>query len=170
MAIEEVAARHGGRVHRTAVGEAHVVETIRAVGAVIGGEGNGGVIYPPLGLMRDASVAAAIIVEHLAASGESLAAARGAASRASRSSRPKLPRRGRRSGDGSRPARWRRMPGGAIDRTDGVKLSWADRWVHVRPSSTEPIVRLIAEARTPAAAEALIRRARAAAGVPGNGA
>ncbi len=168
MAIDEVAARHGGRVHRTAVGEANVVETIRAVGATIGGEGNGGVIYPPLGLMRDAAVAVAIIVQHLASSGQSLEELAATIPRFA-IVKAKLP-----AGAADPEAVLARLmkedPGGAIDRTDGVKLTWADRWVHLRPSNTEPIMRLIAEARTPAAAEALIQRARAAAGVPENGA
>jgi len=53
-------------------------------------------------------------------------------------------------------------PGGEIDRTDGVKLRWRDSWVHLRSSNTEPIIRVIGEARTPAAARALVDRALAA--------
>jgi phosphomannomutase len=55
-------------------------------------------------------------------------------------------------------------PGGTLDRTDGVKVLWPDRWVHLRSSNTEPIMRLIAEARTPADAAALLDRARVLAG------
>jgi phosphomannomutase len=161
MAIEEVAARHRGRVHRTAVGEANVVEKIRALGAVIGGEGNGGVIYPALGLMRDASVAAALVTQALAG-GSSLAEL---ATKVPRFAilKAKLP-----AGSADLEAVGRGLlaaaPGGTLDRTDGVKVRWADRWVHLRSSNTEPIMRLIAEARTPAEASELLDRARALAG------
>jgi phosphomannomutase len=161
MAIEEVAARYGGRVHRTAVGEANVVEKIRAVKAVIGGEGNGGVIYPALGLARDASVGAALITQHLASGAtlEELAA------RIPRFTilKSKLPLGGTDLEALGR-ALLAEAPGGTLDRTDGVKVRWPDRWVHLRSSNTEPIMRLIAEARNPAEAEALLDRTRALAG------
>jgi len=161
MAIEEVAARFGGRVHRTAVGEANVVEKIRAVGAVIGGEGNGGVIYPALGLARDASVAAALVTQHLA-TGATLA---DLAARIPHFTilKSKLPL-GKTDLEALGQALLAEAPGGTLDRTDGVKVRWSDRWVHLRSSNTEPIMRLIAEARSPAEAEALLDRARALAG------
>jgi phosphomannomutase len=161
MAIEAVAARYGGRVHRTAVGEANVVEKIRAVGAVIGGEGNGGVIYPALGLMRDASVAAALVTQYLA-SGASLAELAGRIPRFA-ILKSKLPL-GSADLETLGRALMAEAPGGTLDRTDGVKVLWPDRWVHLRSSNTEPIMRLIAEARTPADAAALLDRARVLAG------
>jgi phosphomannomutase len=161
MAIEEVAARFGGRVHRTAVGEANVVEKIRAVGAVIGGEGNGGVIYPALGLMRDASVGAALVTQYLA-SGATLAELAGRIPRFA-ILKSKLPL-GSADLEILAQALMAEAPGGTLDRTDGVKVLWPDRWVHLRSSNTEPIMRLIAEARTPADAAALLDRARVLAG------
>jgi len=157
MAIDEVARRFGGRVHRTAVGEAHVVERVRALGAVIGGEGNGGVIYPALGLMRDASVAAAILIQHLTDWGGSLKSLAETVPRFA-IVKAKLP-----AGSVGLEAVAERLlaerPGGDVDRTDGVKLRWRDSWVHLRSSNTEPIIRVIGEARTPAAARALVDRA-----------
>jgi len=161
MAIEAVAARFGGRVHRTAVGEANVVEKIRALSAVIGGEGNGGVIYPALGLMRDASVAAALVTQALAG-GSSLAELAGRVPRFA-ILKSKLPQ-GSANLETLAQALLAEAPGGTLDRTDGVKVLWSDRWVHLRSSNTEPIMRLIAEARTPEDAAALLERARALAG------
>ena len=77
--IEKVAARHGCRVFRTPVGEANVVETMLAEGCVLGGEGNGGVIYPAVHAGRDALVGIAMVLQALAERGESLAAMVGGA-------------------------------------------------------------------------------------------
>ncbi len=164
MAIDEVADRLGGRVHRTAVGEAHVVERIRDVGAVIGGEGNGGVIYPELGLMRDASVAAAIILQHLTAWGGTLASLAETVPRFT-IVKAKLPR-GQADPEAVAARLLGERPGGTLDRTDGVLVRWPDRWVHLRSSNTEPIMRVIGEARSPDAARDLVARALALAGAP----
>jgi phosphomannomutase len=167
MAIDEVAQRFGGRVHRTPVGEAHVVERLRALRAVIGGEGNGGVIYPPLGFMRDASVAAAILIQHLTDWGGSLKSLAETVPRFA-IIKDKLPA----GGVGLEAVAERLLaerPGGVVDRTDGVKLRWRDSWVHLRTSNTEPIIRVIGEARTPSAARALVDRALALAGASGTG-
>lgn len=167
MAIDEVASRFGGRVHRTAVGEAHVVERIRSLGAAIGGEGNGGVIYPPFGLMRDASVAAAMIIQHLTDWGGSL---RSLAETVPRFAivKAKLPA-GPLDVEAVASKLLAERPGGSADRTDGIKLRWRDGWVHLRRSNTEPIIRVIGEARTPAAARALVDRALALGGASGAG-
>lgn len=157
MAIDQVAACFGGRVHRTAVGEANVVERIREVAAAIGGEGNGGVIYPALGLMRDASVAAAIVIQHLADWGGTLASLAEAIPRFA-IVKAKLP-----AGTADPEAVAAQLaverPGASVDRTDGVLLRWPDAWVHLRRSNTEPIIRVIGEAQSPEAAAALVERA-----------
>ncbi len=164
MAIDEVAARFGGRVHRTAVGEANVVERIRALGAVIGGEGNGGVIYPPLGLMRDAAVAAAIVIQHLADWGGTLASLAETVPKFT-IVKAKLPA-GAADPEAVAEQLLAERPGGAVDRTDGVLVRWGDAWVHLRRSNTEPIIRVIGEARSPEAARVLVDRALALGGVP----
>jgi phosphomannomutase len=140
--IDALCARAGVPIHRTPVGEAHVVAAMRAHGALVGGEGNGGVILPAAHLGRDGLVAAALVCQALA-SGDSL---RALASR--------LPRVVMRKEKMGRPetaweqtaARLRReFPGFEVDTRDGLKLVRDEEWLHVRPSGTEPVVRVIAE-------------------------
>jgi len=154
---EAVARGFGCPVHRTPVGEIHVVERMIAEGAVLGGEGNGGVIDPRVGLVRDSFVAMALILDLMAAAGEPLSAL---ADRLPQFSMVKdqYPLA---AGDGPRSVEglWDRLasayPDATADRADGLRLAWPDRWVHARASNTEPIVRVIAEAADPAAARAL---------------
>lgn len=161
MANEAVAARFGCRLHRSAVGEANVARGMRKHRAVGGGEGNGGVIHPGLHLGRDAPVAAALILS-LLAEGDPEGA------RTPRAILGKLPpsfmvkskiglprKRLERLGT----ALTRRFPDARMDRRDGYRLTWPDRWLHVRGSGTEPIVRIIAEARDPLAARTLAEEA-----------
>ena len=157
MALESVAEFFGGAVHRTAVGEANVVSRMRELGAVIGGEGNGGVILPAVGLARDASTGAALILQHLTDWGGTLdSLAETIPSYVI--VKNKLP------AGASDPAQVAQRlmaqdPGGTLDETDGAKVIWKDRWVHLRSSNTEPIIRVIAEARDSEIAERLIERA-----------
>src|SRR5438034_2006418 len=148
LVVEDAARECGAEVVRTPVGEVHVARAILRLTAVIGGEGNGGVMYPALHAGRDAPVAAALLLTLLAHSGkrasELVAAApryaivkakveRGAGSREQRLERVYAELR-------------RRFPAARADTQDGLRLAWRDRWLHVRPSNTEPIIRLIAEA------------------------
>ena len=150
--VEDVADAFGCAVVRAAVGEVNVARRMQAEGAVIGGEGNGGVIHPRLQHTRDALAAAALILQHLLDEGNALSAA---ASRwpsyvivKEKVSFPRsaLPDAYDALVEGLSPAE--------TDTSDGLRLAWPDRraWLHVRPSGTEPVVRLIAEA--PEAAEA----------------
>jgi phosphomannomutase len=146
LVTEWVASRFGVALHRTPVGEAHVVREMKRVGAAIGGEGNGGVILPALRLGRDGLVASALILQALAAGGGTL---EGLAS-----SLPPtfiVKRKGTRAQEPD-PTDLERWLGevcpGEIDRTDGVRISARDRWVHVRRSNTEGVLRVIAEAPT----------------------
>jgi phosphomannomutase len=158
--IDEVAARHGGRVERTPIGEAHVAHRMREVGSVIGGEGNGGVIQPLVHLARDGPAAAALVVQYLAERGATLEEIVAGIPRFAMAKRevetdafdPEGLRRRMESQFGQ----------GIADATDGMKLKWEKRWVHVRRSGTEPIVRVIAEAPTEGETEALIREASGA--------
>ena len=146
----------GCPVHRTPVGEIHVVERMRAEGAVLGGEGNGGVIDPRVGFVRDSFVGMALVLDLLAESGEPLSAIveRLPKHAMVKDQYPLTPGAG--SGPEAVSALWERItvayPEAKADRRDGLRLDWADRWVHVRASNTEPIVRVIAEAAdTPSA-------------------
>jgi phosphomannomutase len=159
LVVEDAAKAHGARFFRAPVGEANVARAIVSEGAAIGGEGNGGVILPSLHVGRDAPLAAALILQYLATTREPLSALVAAAPRYS-IVKAKAPRGGELA---ARYAALRNaFPDASIDERDGLRLGWSDRWLHVRPSGTEPIVRLIAEAPTVAEAEALVATARAA--------
>lgn len=153
--IDDIAARYRCPVHRTKVGETNVIERMLERGARIGGEGIGGVIVPAINPCRDAFVAMAVILEALARAGGTLSALRA-----------RLPsyfmvKR-------SVPCRPRDVApllrllkglyrGQELDLTDGVKVVWPDRWLHVRASNTEPIIRVTAEAPIEETARALVR-------------
>lgn len=159
LVVEDAAREGGARFVRAPVGEANVARTIKDERALIGGEGNGGVILPALHIGRDAPLGAALILQHLATSGKRLSQLVASAPRYV-IVKAKAPR----GGDlGQLYQRLREIfPDAEPDTRDGLRLAWSDRWLHVRPSGTEPIVRLIAEAPTAAAAEALVAKARAA--------
>src|SRR4051794_21963183 len=154
---EMLALGMGATVHRTPVGEIHVVERMRAEGAVLGGEGNGGVIDPRVGFVRDSFVAMALVLDLLAATGEPLSRLVDALPRyAMVKDQYPLAAGG---GPESVAALWDRIsaahPEAAADRRDGLRLDWSDRWVHVRASNTEPIVRVIAESAAPESSRGL---------------
>lgn len=158
LVVEDAAREAGATFIRAPVGEANVARTIAETGAVIGGEGNGGVILPSLHIGRDAPVGVALILHLLAKSGQRVSELVGAAPRYT-IVKAKVPR-----GNDLDPVYaglTRRFPEAETDTRDGLRLSWQDRWVHVRPSGTEPIVRLIAEAPNRDAADQLIASCRA---------
>ena len=130
--------------------------------APIGGEGNGGVMYPALHVGRDAPVAAALVLTLLARDGRPVSALVGAAPRY-QIVKAKV-ERGTRNAEGLLEevyaALRRRFRDAAVDTQDGLRLTWRDRWLHVRPSNTEPIIRLIAEAPSGTAAEQLVEEGR----------
>ncbi|HET9328261.1 MAG TPA: phosphoglucosamine mutase [Candidatus Eisenbacteria bacterium] len=140
--MDAVCAHAGVPLHRSPVGEAHVVAAMRELRAVVGGEGNGGVILPAAHYGRDGLVAIALIAQAMR-NGESL--------RALADRLPRLVMRKQKAGRSPEP--WERaadrlraaFPGFAAESTDGLRLSQGEDWVHVRPSGTEPVVRVIAE-------------------------
>lgn len=157
--VDDVADAHGGSVVRAPVGEIHVARRMQREGAVVGGEGNGGVILPDLHHTRDAPLAAALILQHLVDEGKPLSQIVA-----------RWPKYGivkekvtfpREAIQDAYEALENDLAGPVIDRADGLRLAWPDRktWLHVRPSGTEPVVRLIAEAPGAAAAEELVARA-----------
>lgn len=150
---EEIARGHGCPVIRTPVGEIHVVERMRAEGAVLGGEGNGGVIDPRVGFVRDSFVAMALVLDLLAATGRRLSELVDELPRFAmvKEKYPIGPTPVIELLDRIAEAH----PDARADRSDGLRLDWHDCWAHVRPSNTEPIVRVIAEAGDPERAHEL---------------
>jgi phosphomannomutase len=157
LVVEDAARAAGAALLRAPVGEANVARAIRDQGAAIGGEGNGGVMYPDLHIGRDAPLGLALILHLLATSGVTVAELVSASPRYT-IVKAKGPR-GSELGPLYDRLR-RRFADATADDRDGLRLSWADRWLHIRPSGTEPIVRLIAEAPTSSEAEALVAAGR----------
>jgi phosphomannomutase len=157
--MEDVAEAFGVPCFRSPVGEIHVARRMQAEGAVIGGEGNGGVILPLLHLTRDAPVGIALLLQHLVDTGKTLAeAASDWPSYAIVKEKVTFPRE-------EIPEGYERLLAGLaapeVDRADGLRLAWPEErgWLHVRPSGTEPVVRLIAEAPTEVRARELVNTA-----------
>jgi phosphomannomutase len=157
LVVDDAAAAHGATVTRAPVGEANVARVMRDARAVVGGEGNGGVMLPALHLGRDAPLAAALVLDLLASGNRTLSAWVAARPRYA-IVKAKAPR----GADLAAlyQALEARFRDGTPDRQDGLRLSWPGRWLHVRPSGTEPIVRIIAEAPTADAAESLVTACR----------
>lgn len=159
--VEDAARRHGARTIRTPVGEANVAAGMREHGAAVGGEGNGGVMLAELHATRDAPLAAALVTQLLAERDAGL-----------RDVMDGWPVYYMIRWKGDLPGRPLEEVYGAVeeaaegdpevDRQDGLRLAWPEegRWVHVRPSGTEPVVRVIAEAPEQEVAEELAARAR----------
>ncbi len=162
MTTERLARDKGCPVFRTPVGEINVVERMIAEGAMLGGEGNGGVIDPRVGYVRDGFTAMAGLLELMAVSREPVSRLVAALPRFSmvKDKYPIAKAGAEPSSDVSE--LWERIaaafPDARADRRDGLRLEWDDRWVHVRSSNTEPIVRVIAEAPEAAEARALSNR------------
>jgi phosphomannomutase len=153
--IEDIARRFDCPCYRAAVGEANVVEKMREVGAVIGGEGNGGVIDPRVGGVRDPFIGMGLILNLMAETGRKLSElvaelpAYVIVKDKYQVPRDRLPDLFK--------ALEKRWPEAKVDHLDGLRLDWEDRWVQVRPSNTEPIVRVFAEAPQAEEAQRLCR-------------
>ncbi len=156
--LDDVAAMHGSRVIRTPVGEVNVVLAMMANGAVIGGEGNGGVIDTRIVPGRDSLVGMAYVLQLMAQTGKSLSqlvdeipryeivktkfeCRREDANRAVEALKSEFTRE-------------------KVDVQDGIRIDWDNSWVHARPSNTEPIMRIIAEAPTRAEAESRVAQCK----------
>jgi phosphomannomutase len=157
LVVDDAARACRATVVRAPVGEANVARKMLELGAPIGGEGNGGVMYAALHVGRDAPVAAALVLALLARERTTVSEL---VNRAPRYSivKAKIAR-----GPSLEPVYEglkRRFPDATVDTQDGLRLAWRTRWLHVRPSGTEPIIRLIAEAPTMEDAERLIEEGR----------
>ncbi|MFO7676065.1 MAG: phosphoglucosamine mutase [bacterium] len=144
-ALDDVAAEFSVPVLRAPVGEAAVVARMRAAGSPVGGEGNGGVILPAVNPTRDGLVALACALGLVASTGRPLSThAAGLDGWQMAGTKLDLDRE---RFAGRAAALAAAFPGATVDRQDGVRLEGKDFWLHARPSNTEPMVRLIAEAR-----------------------
>src|SRR5260221_149706 len=143
---------------RASVGEVHGAVRMLELAAPIGGEGNGGVILPEVHLGRDAPVGTVLLLQLLAEERRPLSEIVAELPRyvivKDKLERPDP------SLDVVYGALRSAFPDASVDSQDGLRLSWKERWVHVRPSGTEPIVRVIAEAPDDASARELVRRSR----------
>jgi len=156
--VDDAAADFGQQVIRAPVGEVNVALRMKKEQAVIGGEGNGGVILPELHLGRDAPLGVALMLQLMLEDPRSISQIVAASPRYAiikdKLDLPKSPL------DTVYAALRAAFPDAEADAQDGLRLGWPDRWVHVRPSGTEPIVRVIAEAPTKEEAAKLVNRGR----------
>jgi phosphomannomutase len=142
--VEDIAARFGVPCYRAAVGEANVCDRMQEIGALIGGEGNGGVIDPRVGYVRDPFIGMGLVLNLMADTGKKLSEL--AAELPAYTIVKEKYEVGRERLPALFEALEKRWPEAKGNRLDGLRLDWPDCWVHVRPSNTEPIVRVIAEA------------------------
>lgn len=157
--VDDAVRAAGQRLIHAPVGEVNVALRMRKEGAVVGGEGNGGVILPELHLGRDAPVAVALTLQLLVEENRTISELVASSPRYV-IIKDKLDR-GTGAMDGAYAALRAAFPDADAGTEDGLRLTWEDRWIHLRPSGTEPIIRVIAEAPTKDAAAALVARGRA---------
>ena len=156
-ALRDVTERHGGSYSASAVGEVNVVEMMKQTGAIIGGEGNGGVIYPELHYGRDALVGTALFLTYFAQKNMTMTALR-ATYPAYFASKNKIELTPAIDVDKVLLEMKERYASENVNDIDGVKIDFAESWVHLRKSNTEPIIRIYTEAKSPAEADALAQQ------------
>lgn len=157
IALKDICEKHGCTYHPSAVGEVNVVEKMKEVDAVIGGEGNGGIIYPELHYGRDALVGIALFLTHLAKTGKSISLLR--------STYPnyeiikdKIPLESGTNVDVILSKLEEKYQNFEINTVDGLKIIMPDGWVMIRKSNTEPIVRVYAESNSRTIAENIVKQ------------
>ncbi|MBP3548142.1 MAG: phosphoglucosamine mutase [Alistipes sp.] len=157
-ALSDVTARYEGCTYAAAaVGEVNVVKKMKETGAVIGGEGNGGVIYPELHYGRDALVGVALFLTYFASLDMTMSELRGTYP-AYYASKNKIELTPEIDVDKILATIKDRYSDERVNDIDGVKIDFEENWVHLRKSNTEPIIRVYTEAKTMAEAEALAKR------------
>ena len=156
-ALRDVTEAHGGRYTASAVGEVNVVAKMKETGAIIGGEGNGGVIYPELHYGRDALVGTALFLTYLAKKNMTMTALR-ATYPAYYASKNKIELTPAIDVDKVLLEMKNRYASENVNDIDGVKIDFAQSWVHLRKSNTEPIIRIYTEAKSPVEADELAQR------------
>jgi phosphomannomutase len=143
-ALKTITERHGGAYSETPVGEMHVVARMKEIKALIGGEGNGGVIYPALHYGRDALAGIALILSHLAKSGKTASQLR-ASYPTYVMVKTKFPFDRKLDFQSLTHVLQAHFPGALVNLAEGIKMSLPDGWFHIRASNTEPIIRLHVE-------------------------
>src|SRR5690554_271397 len=151
-ALRDVTRQHGGEYHAAAVGEVNVVTKMKEVDAVIGGEGNGGVIYPASHHGRDALAGIALFLTHMARTGKSPSELKKSYP-AYFMSKQKVELTPGMDTDAVLQTMKERFADQEVTDIDGVKIDFPDKWVHLRKSNTEPIIRVYSEARSEQEAE-----------------
>ena len=154
--IDDIAKEFNSKVYRTKVGEAHVARQLMKVKGIIGGEGNGGIIFPKLHYGRDALVGMALILQYLTESRKTISQLF--------SELPRyfmVKRKAKLTGNFEKNlAKLKgKYPGGKISTLDGMRIDFLDSWLHIRKSNTEPLVRVIAEAKSKSEASRLASEA-----------
>ncbi|MDE6311813.1 MAG: phosphoglucosamine mutase [Muribaculaceae bacterium] len=158
-ALRDVTTAHGGSYTAAAVGEVNVTTEMKRTGAIIGGEGNGGVIYPELHYGRDALVGVALFLTLLAKKGKNVSELREEYPKYE-IFKTKIELSPELDVDAILAAMKERFADEKITDIDGVKIDFADSWVHLRKSNTEPIIRIYSEAHSAEEAETLAERIR----------
>ena len=153
-ALRDITIKHGGQYHASAVGEVNVVTLMKETHAVIGGEGNGGIIYPESHYGRDSLVGVALFLTHLASLDVTVAALR-ASYPQYYMSKNKIELTPQINVDAILETMTQRYQHEQISTIDGVKIDFQNTWVHLRKSNTEPIIRIYTEAPTQETADAL---------------
>jgi len=159
-ALRDVTEKHGGKYTAAAVGEVNVVTAMKSTNAVIGGEGNGGIIYPPLHFGRDALIGVALFLTHLAKSGKTCSQLR-AIYPPYFMSKNKVELTPQINTDNvlfEIQNIYKNQKDCTINTLDGVKIDFATEWVHLRKSNTEPIIRIYTEAPTQKEADVLAEK------------
>lgn len=156
-ALKDLAEQAGCEYHPSAVGEVNVVEKMKAVDAVIGGEGNGGIIYPELHYGRDALVGIALMLTYLAKSGKRMSELRKSYPDY-HMAKEKIELTPEIDVDKVLVEIATKYQNNEVNKVDGVKVDFEDQWVHLRKSNTEPIIRVYTEAGAKHTAQALAKK------------
>lgn len=156
-ALRDVTEKHGGKYSASAVGEVNVVEMMKATKAVIGGEGNGGIIYPELHYGRDALVGIALFLTHLARSKKTVSMLRASYPNYT-ISKNKIELSSEINVDNILKSIQDKYSKNPVNTIDGVKIEFEKEWVHLRKSNTEPIIRIYAESESAVTADTLAKK------------
>jgi phosphomannomutase len=156
-ALRDVTELAGGTYNAAAVGEVNVVEKMKATNAIIGGEGNGGIIYPELHYGRDALVGIALFLSHLAKTGMTTLELRKSYPNYF-ISKNKIDLKAGIDTDGVLKKMHNKYEHQPVNTIDGVKIEFDKEWVHLRKSNTEPIIRIYAESKDEQTAQQLAQR------------
>ena len=156
-ALRDITEKHNGEYNASAVGEVNVVQLMKDSNAIIGGEGNGGIIYPEAHYGRDSLVGTALFLTYLTEKKESVSSIR-ASYPSYYMSKNKIQLTPDLDVDGVLKAVEKRHTSEEISTVDGVKIDFTENWVHLRKSNTEPIIRIYTEAKSQQEADELAQK------------